>query len=188
MRTERQGDVDVNRLTKAAIAVGGAAVLLVGGAQTIAYWTAQGTATGSDVTAGTLTMSDGACGDWTLDGGGSVAAGIVPGDTVTTTCTLAVGGTGDHLALGEITVSSPTWEAENALTGALDLTLTSATLGGETLELPLTEPVPVGETDSLVVNLEAAFDTAAGNDTQTLTAALEDVTVQVTQAHVVPAP
>ncbi|MEL7974887.1 alternate-type signal peptide domain-containing protein [Isoptericola sp. F-RaC21] len=182
------GGVDVNRLTKAAIAVGGAAVLLVGGAQTIAYWTAQGTATGSDVTAGTLTMTDGDCGDWTLDGGGAVTDGIVPGDTVTSTCTLALGGTGDHLALGDITVSAPTWAEENALTGALDLSLASATLGGETLTLPLADPVPVGESDSLVVNLEAVFDTAAANDTQGLTAALEDVTVQVTQAHVSPTP
>jgi alternate signal-mediated exported protein len=178
----------VNRLTKAAIAVGGAAVLLVGGAQTIAYWTAEGTATGTDVSAGTLTMTDGACGEWTLDGGGAVTDGIVPGDTVTTTCSLTVGGTGDHLALGEITVSSPTWGADNALTEALDLSLTSATLGGDTLTLPLTDPVPVGASSPLVVSLEAAFDTAAGNDTQALTAALEDVTVQVTQAHVVPAP
>lgn len=176
----------MNRLTKAAIAAGGAAVLLLGGATTLAYWTADGTATGTDVTAGTLTMSDGECGAWALDGGGAVSAGIVPGDTVTSTCAMTVGGTGDHLALGDITVSSPTWETENALTGALELSISSATLAGQELTLPLAEPVAVSASDELLVTLEATFDETAGNETQTLTAALQDVTVQVTQAHVAP--
>lgn len=176
----------MNRLTKAALAAGAGALLLLGGAQTLAYWTADGTATGTDVTAGTLTMSDGACGDWLLDDGTPVTEGVVPGDTLTTTCTMTLGGTGDHLALGEITVSDPTWVEDNALTASLDVSLTGATLGGAALALPLTEPAPFSGTEDLVVSVEAVFDAAAGNDTQTLTAALDDVTVQVTQAHLVP--
>ena len=39
-------EASVKRLTKAAIATGGAAVLLLGGAGTFAYWTADGTASG----------------------------------------------------------------------------------------------------------------------------------------------
>ncbi len=175
----------MNRLTKAAIATGGAALLLLGGAQTLAYWTAEGTATGIDVTAGTLTMTDGTCGDWTLDGGGAVTEGIVPGDTLTTMCTMTVGGTGDHLALGDITVSTPGWLADNALTASLEVSVASATLGGAALVLPLVEPVPVSASDELQVVVEAVFDEAATNDTQGLTAALEDITVQVTQAHAV---
>ncbi|WP_277210087.1 alternate-type signal peptide domain-containing protein [Isoptericola croceus] len=176
----------MKRLTKAALATGAGALLLLGGAQTLAYWTAEGTATGTDVTAGTLTMTDGACGEWLLDDGSAVVEGIVPGDTLTTTCTLAVSGTGDHLALGDITVSDPGWAEDNPLTAALEISPASATLGGEELTLPLAEPVPVAVDDELVVTVEAEFDTAAGNDTQTLTAALDDVTVQVTQAHLVP--
>ncbi|GAA1986548.1 hypothetical protein GCM10009718_24960 [Isoptericola halotolerans] len=176
----------MRRLTKAALATGAGALLLLGGAQTLAYWTADGTATGTDVTAGTLTMTDGACGDWLLETGVPVAEGIVPGDTLTTTCTLTVGGTGDHLALGEITVSDPTWAEANALTASLDVSLAGATLGGAELDLPLAEPAPFSGTQDLVVSVEAVFDTAAGNDTQALTAALDDVTVQVTQAHLVP--
>ncbi|MCK0115554.1 alternate signal-mediated exported protein [Isoptericola sp. CG 20/1183] len=176
----------MKRLTKAALATGGGALLLLGGAQTLAYWTADGTATGTDMTAGTLTMSDGTCGEWLLDDGTPVTEGIVPGDTLSTTCTLAVGGTGDHLALGEITVSDPAWAEANALTAALDVSLAEATLGGTALTLPLVEPVPVAATDELVVSVDAVFDTTAGNDTQGLVAALEDITVQVTQAHDVP--
>jgi alternate signal-mediated exported protein len=176
----------MKRLTKAALATGAGAVLLLGGIPTIAYWTADGTATGTDVTSGTLTMSDGACDDWLLDDGTPVTEGIVPGDTVTSTCTLAISGTGDHLALGEITVSNPAWVEENALTTALDISPTAATLGGTELTLPLAEPVPVEADDELVVTVEAVLDEAAGNDTQDLTAALDDITVQVTQAHVVP--
>ncbi|MFI6425869.1 alternate-type signal peptide domain-containing protein [Promicromonospora sp. NPDC050880] len=178
----------MERLTKAALATGGAAALLLGGAGTLAFWTDDGLATGTDVTSGTLTMTDGACGDWTLDGGGAVTEGIVPGDTVTTDCALTVGGTGDHLALGDITVTAPTWAEDNALTAVLDVAVSGATLDGAPVTLPLAEPVPVEAASDLVVTVAATFPDDAGNETQALTAALEDVTVQVTQAHLVPAP
>lgn len=178
----------MERMTKAALATAGAAALLVGGAGTLAFWTAEGTATGTDVTSGTLTMTDGACGDWALDGGGAIAEGIVPGDTVTTDCTMAIGGTGDHLALGDIAVTSPTWAEDNPLATALELDAVSATLDGTDLELPVTAPVAVGEASPLVVTVSATLPEDSGNDTQALTATLADVTVQVTQDHVVPAP
>ncbi|WP_275001188.1 alternate-type signal peptide domain-containing protein [Promicromonospora iranensis] len=176
----------MERLTKAALATGGAAVLLLGGAGTLAFWTDEGLATGTDVTSGTLTVTDGTCGAWTLDGGGTVAGGIVPGDTVTADCALTVGGTGDHLALGDITVSAPTWAETNALTGALEVAVDGATLDGTELTLPLTDPVAVEAASDLVVTVAATFPEDSGNDTQALTASLEDVTVQVTQAHLAP--
>ncbi|WP_369373560.1 alternate-type signal peptide domain-containing protein [Promicromonospora sp. Populi] len=174
----------MERLTKAALATGGAAVLLLGGAGTLAFWTDEGLATGTDLTAGTLTMTDGTCGDWTLDGGDAITEGIVPGDTVTADCALTLGGTGDHLALGDITVSAPTWAEVNALTGVLEVDVESATLDAVELTLPLTEPVAVEAASDLVVTIAATFPEDSGNDTQALTASLEDVTVQVTQAHV----
>jgi alternate signal-mediated exported protein len=176
----------MERLTKAALATGGAAALLLGGAGTMAFWTDEGLATGTDVTSGTLAVTDGACGDWTLDGGGAVTEGIVPGDTVTTSCALTVGGTGDHIALGDITVTAPAWAETNALTGALDVAVDGATLDGTPLVLPLVEPVAVDAASALVVTVAATFPTESGNDTQALTATLQNVTVQVTQAHLVP--
>lgn len=178
----------MERLTKAALATVGAAALLVGGAGTLAFWTDDGLSTGTDVTAGSLAVTDGVCGEWTLDGGGAVTDGIVPGDTITTNCSLTVAGVGDHIALSDITVSAPTWAADNALTAVLDVGTESATLDGAELTLPLTEPVPVAAASPLVVTVSAEFPADSANDTQGLIAALEDVTVQVTQAHVVPAP
>jgi len=177
----------MERLTKAAFATAGAAALLVGGAGTLAFWTAEGLATGTDVTAGTLTMTDGACAEWTLDGGGAITEGIVPGDTVTADCTMEIDGTGDHLGLSDITVTDPTWDATNSLTDALEVTVDSATLGGAELTLPLTESVPLDGPADLVVSVAATFSAEADDTTQGLTAALADVTVQVTQDHVVPA-
>jgi alternate signal-mediated exported protein len=177
----------MERLTKAALATAGAAALLVGGAGTLAFWTAEGSATGTDVTSGTLTLADGACADWELDGGGAVAEGIVPGDTITTDCTMALDGTGDHLGLSDITVTDPAWAEDNALTGALTVAVESATLDGAELTLPLAESVPVTGPSDLVVTVEATFPEDAANDTQALTATLDAVTVSVIQDHVVPA-
>lgn len=177
----------MERLTKAALATAGAAALLVGGAGTLAFWTAEGSATGTDVTSGTLTLADGACADWELDGGGAVTEGIVPGDTVTTDCTMALDGTGDHLGLSAITVTEPAWTETNALTGALELAVDSATLDGAEVTLPLAESVPVTGPSDLVVTVAATFPEDAADDTQALTATLEAVTVSVVQDHVVPA-
>src|SRR5690606_16043676 len=79
----------MERLTKAALATGGAAALLLGGAGTLAYWTAEGTATGPDLVAGSFTVTATECDDaWTLDDGTPLPAdgAIVPGDTVTLEC------------------------------------------------------------------------------------------------------
>ncbi|MDR7385361.1 alternate-type signal peptide domain-containing protein [Promicromonospora iranensis] len=173
----------MERLTKAALATGGAAVLLVSGAGTLALWTDEGLATGTDDTSGTLAVTDGTCGAWTFDGGGAVTEGIVPGDTVVADCALTVGGTGVHLALDDITVSAPTWAETDALTGALEVAVDGATLDGAALTLPLTDPVAVEAASDLVVTVAATFPEASGDHTQALTATLEDVTVQVTQGH-----
>lgn len=178
----------MERLTKAALATGCAAAILLGGAGTLAFWTDEGISTGTDVASGTLAVTDGACGDWTLDGGGAVTEGIVPGDTVTTDCALTVGGTGDHLALGDITVTAPTWAETNALTAVLTVDVESATLDGAELTLPLVDPVTVEAASDLVVTVSAEFPEDSGNETQALTATLDSVAVQVTQAHLVPAP
>lgn len=175
----------MERLTKAAIATGGAAALLLGGAGTLAYWTAEGTATGTDVSSGSLTVTDGACGEWAYapeDGGGPVTEGIVPGDVVVSDCTLTVTGDGDHLGIDDVAVTAPTWAAENGLTAELTLGVGEAELDGAVV--PETG-VAVTGTHTLTVEATATFTGAtATNASQNLTAALEDVTVTVTQTHI----
>src|SRR5262245_15880304 len=115
----------MERLTKAAIATGGAAVLLLGTAGTLAFWTDDGTANGTAISAGSLTVANGTCGAWEFadsDVGGPVTA-IVPGDTVQSECTFNVGGTGDHLGISNVVVSDPVFSGG---TGALAGVLTVA--------------------------------------------------------------
>ena len=92
----------MERLTKAAIATGGAAVLLLGGAGTMAYWTASGTATApAALTSGNLKVTGTpSCSAWSYSATtADPVTAIVPGDTVYTTCTVEVTGKGDHLSI-----------------------------------------------------------------------------------------
>lgn len=178
----------MERLTKAALATGAAAVLLLGGAGTLAYWTAEGTAEGPDIVAGSFSLSGSSCDDtWTLDDGTALTDGraIVPGDTVTLDCVYTIAGEGQHLALGDVAVSAPAWETENALTAELTLDDPSFTVNGAEPALP----APIAAGDTVEVTLGVTFDgpsatnasrSTAGGD---LIAALDTVTVTLTQAH-----
>lgn len=174
----------MERLTKAAIATGAAAVLLLGGAQTLAYWTADATATGTDFTSGTLTAADGTCAAWTYADGSAVTL-VVPGDVVSTVCTTTVTGTGDHLAVNA-TFGGATWEAANGLTADLTLTTGAITLDGEAATNPV--DLSTGGTHTVTVAVTATFPFGDGttvsiNDSQALTAALADVVITYDQAQ-----
>lgn len=189
----------MNRLTKAAIATGGAAVLLLGGAGTLAYWTAEGTATGADtLTAGTLEATDGSCAAWVYAadaaGAGDEVDLIVPGDKVSTTCTVTVTGTGDHLkalaslgtvawdtndlglanptvAVGDVTVVPPTTGTAATITdGLIDLSGTGG--AAQTLQVPVTVEFPYGDGSAV-----------SFNGTQAKTAVLDDVVISLVQQN-----
>ena len=113
----------MDRLTKAAIATGGAAVLLLGGAGTMAYWTASPTVTGTDFTSGTLSatgVGTHGIGPRQAFAAGTAVALVVPGDKVKSTCSVTVSGTGDHLKVTAAMQGSAGWETENPLTIAID--------------------------------------------------------------------
>ncbi|MBO0607603.1 alternate-type signal peptide domain-containing protein [Myceligenerans salitolerans] len=178
----------MERLTKAALATGGAALLLLGGAGTLAYWTAEGTAEGPDIVSGSFSLSSSSCEDtWTLDDGTPLTGGsaLVPGDTVTLECVYTIAGEGQHLALGDVTVSAPTWETENAFTAELTLTDPSFTVNGTEPALPA--PIATGDTVEVLlgVNFDGPGATNASQSTTgaELIAALDTVTVTMTQAH-----
>ena len=58
----------MKKSTKGALAAGGAAVLLLGGAGSLAYWTASGSVPGGSLTSGSMTLSSVTCGSWTYGG------------------------------------------------------------------------------------------------------------------------
>jgi alternate signal-mediated exported protein len=183
----------MERLTKAAIATGGAAVLLLGGAGTLAFWTAEGTATGTALDSGTLTVTAGTCEAWeyTPEDGGGPATLIVPGDTVQTECALTVTGTGDHLAVTAELADDAAFAETNPLATALTPTLATGEVLVDGVPAPA-EGISIadGEPHTIAVTVTAEFPygdaTTPGNDTQDLTATLADVTVNVVQTHLDP--
>ncbi|WP_182376578.1 alternate-type signal peptide domain-containing protein [Nocardioides sp. WS12] len=128
----------MKKSTKGALAAGSAAVLLMGGAGTLAYWTDNATVAGTEIATGHLKLIEADCGDgWVLDAGTPtealfVAQLLVPGDSVSQTCTYEVDSVGDHIA-AEITVDQGagfTGDAE--LLEELDLSASTIEVDGAT--------------------------------------------------------
>lgn len=176
----------MNRSTKGALAASAAGALLLGGAGSLAYWNDTGIADGGSITSGTLGLSDGTCDPgWVYadgtDAGGAVTL-VVPGDSVTKSCTFVVTATGDHLSatltapasLTYTTTGTPTTLSLNAsatykVDGVARTTVTSADdTKLVTATFVVTFPFGDGTTENL-------------NDTQGLTATLDTMTVTLTQ-------
>lgn len=104
----------MKKSTKGAVAAASAAVLLLGGAGSLAYWNDATTVTGTAINSGTLQLSDCADTSWNLDSGGTggqtpgtvayTGQEIVPGDSISTICNMAIAATGKHLTA---TLSTP---------------------------------------------------------------------------------
>lgn len=187
----------MKKTTKGAIAAGGAAVLLMGGAGTLAYWTSTQTTPGTSFTTGHLSLDATAtpCSGWVLDKGivgkeaPYVAQILVPGETLTNTCTYTVSATGDQLSA---TLASPNAVASGSLTTATGVSLpvtTTYKLNGTTIgaSTPITSAdnshalaatyvvsFPFGTAD-------AATPGTNGNATQDKAASLADISVTLTQ-------
>lgn len=120
----------MKKVTKAAIAAGAAGALLLGGAGTMALWTASTDVDAGTVTTGHLTMdATGAAGVW-ADASADAASTtfdpatdhLVPGDTVTFTQTVSIGADGKNLK-GELTATGLTGGSAlpNDVTVAVDV-------------------------------------------------------------------
>jgi len=174
----------MKKSTKGALAAGTAAVLLLGGAGTLAYWNDSETVTGTTIGSGRLDLQVVSCDDWQLDGTGGTGGDlgsreIVPGDSLTKTCTYTLTAEGDHLE-ATLDVSTPTWTgdlADDVTTGA------TFTVGVD----PVTPGTPYVFEDGSPQTVTAAFTvdfpfgTGVDNTSQNVTAALADVTLTVTQ-------
>lgn len=177
----------MKKSTKGAIAVGGAAFLMMGAAGTLAYWTDDADVTGTSLESGHLEVTANNCGSapWELDGGDDIDADtrIVPGDEITKTCSFTIDGEGDHFENVAIDIASPNFAAgsNGALVSALgtvDATYTGNTLGVFTDGAD----VPVGEV--VIAEITMTFDSATTGDiAEDVTATLEDIAISVTQNH-----
>lgn len=176
----------MKKSTKGAIAAASAGVLLLGGAGTLAYWTENVTVNGTTVTSGHLAIANSDCGSatWQLDNGGGTVTGatvIVPGDSISTTCSFDIDGTGDHFDNVTLSVTAPTYSGSNALTTALGTP--TATYTGS-VSGPLTTPATVNVGETVTADITLTFPSSVtGSTAEDLSATLQNITVTATQNH-----
>ncbi|EFQ83858.1 hypothetical protein HMPREF0063_10574 [Aeromicrobium marinum DSM 15272] len=190
----------MKKSTKGALAAGAAAALLLGGAGTLAFWTADGVADGGSITAGTLTLTDGTCDPEFVYADGAASEGddvvlFVPGDIVTKDCTFEIGATGDNLEALLAAPDTVTFETDSGevLTATVDTTytiggdpaadgdtITSADDGAEVVVTFLVD-IDYGTADDPFGSAAPTTPGVNGNLTQGITAALDDLTVTLTQ-------
>ena len=188
----------MNKSTKSLVAAGAAAVLLTGGAGSLAYWTSNSTVAGGSVQAGKLALSAASCtpaSGWVYASSSKVNAGaavtkIVPGDVVSKTCTFTITAEGDNLkanlttpanvTIGSATPSgtsmSATVSAAYTVAGAAAPSVVTSADNGKTVTATITATIPFGtdETGNPKVN---------ANDMQNVTATLNDITVSLVQTN-----
>lgn len=172
----------MNKTAKGALAAGTAAVLLMGGAGSLAYWSDTESGGAGAVTSGKLTLDVKDAGFWTHNGdrvANPQAVTAVPGDVFNYEGSYVIGADGNALAAtlavsngtvtngfpeGAITVT-PTFTFDgNAVTGPVDI---DGTNDGGVLQAEITIDLPFGD----VVN----------NDSQLKTLDLTDYVVTLTQ-------
>jgi alternate signal-mediated exported protein len=163
----------------------------MGGAGSLAYWTATGTANGGSITSGSLSLTNGTCDTaWKYASGtaaGTTASLIVPGDSITKSCTFTVGATGDHLtakltAPATLAYTKAPAATTDSLTVASTYNINRATpaalVNGDVLNSADNGKVI---TAKFVVTMPYGSTTVNANDTQSLTATLNQLTVTLTQ-------
>lgn len=171
----------MNKSTKGALAAAGAALLLVGGVGSLAYWSASQTVEGVEVTAGELELSALECDGWVFDTGEDEAGAeftgqpIVPGDVLSNSCTGTLTAVGEHLRASFAMTGG-------ALSGALASSITpalAATVGGNAV----TEVTEANDGQTVALTASLTFNTTSDNTTQELAAALSDIVITLQQVH-----
>ncbi|KQY59139.1 hypothetical protein ASD11_05985 [Aeromicrobium sp. Root495] len=186
----------MKKSTKGALAAGGAAVLLMGGVGTLAYWSDSATITGTSISSGKLSITDDTCGSWILDKGvvGKEATYgtqlLVPGDSLTKVCTYKVNAAGAHLSATLTTpaTAGATGTLTSAPTKSLPVTASYqvATAADGTGAVPA--DTTIDSTDDgkfLIATIKVGFPygstTVNGNDTQEKAATIGDIAISLVQ-------
>jgi alternate signal-mediated exported protein len=182
----------MKKSTKGTLAAAAGAVLLLGGAGSLAYWNASATVNGGAITTGSLTLSAGTCGaSWTYNNGsaaGQTVVKVVPGDQITKTCTFGVGASGDHLSATLSAPSTTAYTKTPAGAGTDSLTVATTYTIDRTPVANLVNGDKLTSSDNgktltakFVVTMPYGTTTVNANDTQNLTATLNALTVTLTQ-------
>jgi alternate signal-mediated exported protein len=194
----------MNKTMKGAFGASAAAVLLLGGAGSLAYWTGSSTAEGGSITSGTLGIdplnvgnTNSPCDASWVYAPGAAKAGqpvtlFVPGDKVTKKCTFTIAATGDNLSAkitapstlavtsaGTTSLKIDTAASYTVAKGATSRTvaqddLISSADNASTLTATFVATIPFGSAESGTPKVNA-------NDTKSITATLNTLTVALTQ-------
>ena len=175
----------MNRSMKGVLAAATAAVLLLGGGGTLAFWTDTIDVPATTIASGQLDLTAPDCGTgWTLDSGAAYTTQpLVPGDSLSKSCTFTVDAAGEHLA-ADFDVSAPT-DVTGAQALVDELTVASSyTVNGAPVG---TSEVPIADGDTVVATIQVSWPYCClDNDSNAvggLTATLDAITITATQTH-----
>jgi len=173
----------MKKSTKGAVAAGAAAVLLLGGAGTLAYWTADDTVTGTTITSGHLTLDATACQGttgWELEGDAfdTSADTLIPGDTLTKECDLVVDVKGTHLTQVDIDATTP-----GNVAAPWDELTVGATVAGSTTGADNVAVTEGANNIPVVITVTWPYGTEDNDLNGDLSTALGDITVTAVQDH-----
>lgn len=178
----------MNKTSKGALAAAAAGVLLLGGAGSLAFWSDSDAVDGGTFTAGSLNLEPlNTCDAWNLDSGepggqpfDPATDLLVPGDTVTKTCSFTIDATGEHLRASVEAVPGTAGVAPDLFaTGDFTMGDTVLSVGG----LPVDEITEANHTQTLSVEVSVDFVGASGNDSQDGSGALDAIDIETTQEH-----
>ncbi|GAA3527470.1 hypothetical protein AFL01nite_03580 [Aeromicrobium flavum] len=172
----------MKKSTKGAVAAGASAVLLLGGAGSLAYWNANGSIAGGSISSGTLTLTPKNVGTWTLNG--TTVTGtptIVPGDELVYTGSYTIGATGNNIR-GNLTVTGGTgtpW-AGSTMTSTFKLDTTTITTA-----TPITA-AQNGKDVSAEIRIDFPFGSSVDNNSQSKSVTLSNVGIALVQTDASP--
>jgi alternate signal-mediated exported protein len=178
----------MNKTIKGAFAASTAAVLLMGGAGSLAYWSDAETVGGSTITAGNLDLDATACNTagWVVnntiekvvDQPFAATDKVVPGDVLTKTCTITVTAVGKNL---RATLGATPPVATGSTMPADSFTLTSSFTRNNQ---PLTSvtSADVNKDIKAVITVAFPIKNVVDNNSKLTNVTLSAVTVTATQA------
>lgn len=179
----------MNKTIKGAFAAGTAAVLLLGGAGTLAYWNDTATVGGTTFTAGDLKLDSTSCGTagWTVTNAVTQTTPvaftpgsdkIVPGDVLKKTCTVSIVAVGKNLK-ADLGVTGGASTASTMDSGAFSVS-GDFKLGGQALSTITS--ANNGQTVAATITVTFPRGTAVDNASKLKTINLADYTVTATQS------
>lgn len=176
----------MNKSIKGALAAGAAAVLLLGGAGSLAFWTDSETVDGGTINAGQMTLSAPDCTtatgshDWQLDDGTPFVPGateVVPGDSISKVCDMSLVLEGEHIG-ATLEIDDTNIAGDDTL--ATELTADATFTVDGAAYAPITAPGTHAVRATITVTFDGPGATNASMDD---TVNLDAVTVTATQTH-----